>query len=173
MEALSGLEFLTSWGMMGRLVTSIFRLHMRIGGDRGTSTSPNLVSGSGGHSNSVSILWNFPAHVLPFYQRSIFENIRRAALRTRENLLMENHMYRMQIPSTCRNPIRDFWLTGGMMNGMIAGISLFVNNLCGEFPLVVSVSVFYFPSSLVWVATNLLLFGSLSATILFELSSAE
>ena len=40
------------------------------------------------------------------------------------------------------------WLTGGMMTGTITGIYRFVNNLCGEFPLVVSVSVIFlfFPS---------------------------
>ena len=35
------------------------------------------------------------------------------------------------------------WLTSGMTNGMIAGIYWFVNNLCGNFPLVVSVSVIF------------------------------
>ena len=40
-------------------------------------------------------------------------------------------------------PYAVVWLTGGMMPWMIAGISLFINNLCGEFTLVVSVSVIF------------------------------
>ena len=40
------------------------------------------------------------------------------------------------------------WLTDRMTAGMISGISRFVNNLCGKFPLVLSVSVIFlfFPS---------------------------
>ena len=75
-------------------------------GDRGSSTSPNLGSGSGEYSDGVSINWNCPARVLLIYHRRIFENTRSAAGRARDNLLMENHTYRMQSPSTCRNPIR-------------------------------------------------------------------
>ena len=61
------------------------------------------------------------------------------------------------------------WLTGGMTPWMVAGIYLFVNNVCGEFPLVVSVSVIFLSfRSLVWVATNGSLFGSLLAKFLFE-----
>ena len=40
-------------------------------------------------------------------------------------------------------PYAVVWLTRGMMPWMIAGISLFINNLCGEFTLVVSVSVIF------------------------------
>ena len=43
-------------------------------------------------------------------------------------------------------PSAAIWLTGGMTPWKIAGIYLFVNNLCVEFPLVVSVSVNFFPS---------------------------
>ena len=45
-------------------------------------------------------------------------------------------------------PYTVVWLTGGMTSGMIAVIFRFVNNLCVEFPLVVSVAVHFllFPS---------------------------
>ena len=60
------------------------------------------------------------------------------------------------------NPSVVVWLTGGITPWTITGIYLFINNLCGEFPLVVSVSVIFllFPS-LVRVATNESLFGLL------------
>ena len=38
-------------------------------------------------------------------------------------------------------PSAVVWLTNGMTPWMISGISLFINNLCGEFPLVVLLSV--------------------------------
>ena len=40
-------------------------------------------------------------------------------------------------------PYMVVWLTGGMTDGMIDGTSRLVNNLCGEFPLVVSVIVVF------------------------------
>ena len=139
------------------------------GGGRGSSNSPNLGSGSGGYSDGVYIPWNQPARVLLAYHCIIFENTRRSAHHACNDLLMENHTYRMQSPSTFATPSAVIWLTDGMTPWMIAGISLFVNNLCGEFPLVVSVSVIFlsFPSP-VLVATNGSLFGSLLATFLFE-----
>ena len=75
-------------------------------GDRGSSTNINWGSGSGGHYNSVSILWNRPVHVLPVYHRRIFENMGCDTRRVHEDLLRDNRTYRMQSPSTCRNPIR-------------------------------------------------------------------
>ena len=79
-------------------------------GDRGSSTSTNLVSGSGGYSDSVYINWNRPNRVLPIYHQMIFENTPSAARRARDDLLMENRMYRMQSNSTCRNPICGHWV---------------------------------------------------------------
>ena len=73
-------------------------------GDRGYSTSLNLVSDSGRYSNSISIKWNFTARVLPIYDRRIFENTRSAARCACGNLLTENRIYRMQIPYNCRKP---------------------------------------------------------------------
>ena len=74
----------------------------------GSSTSPNLGSGSGGYFDSISINWNFTARVLPVYHRRIFESTHSAACCARDDILMENHMYRMQSPSACCNPIRGF-----------------------------------------------------------------
>ena len=74
-------------------------------GGRGSSTSQNLSSGSGGYSDSVFINWNRPARVLPIYHLRIFENTHSAVWRAHGNIVMENLTYSMQIPSTCRNPI--------------------------------------------------------------------
>ena len=75
-------------------------------GYRGSSTSPNLGSVSGGYPDSVSINWNCPTCVLLIYQRRIFDNTRSAAHRARDYLLMENCTYRTENPSTCHNSIR-------------------------------------------------------------------
>ena len=75
-------------------------------GGRGYSTRKKLSSGSGGYSGSVFINWNWPASVLPIYHWRICENTCSAARRARDDLLMENRMYRMKISSTCRKPIR-------------------------------------------------------------------
>ena len=69
-------------------------------------------------------------------------------------------------------PSTDVWLNVGMTSCMISGIAgiyLFVNNLCGEFPLLVLVSlIFSFLPPLVRVSTNGSLFGSLLAAFFFE-----
>ena len=75
-------------------------------GDRGSNTSLNLGSGSGGYSDGVSINCNRLAHILPIYYRGIFENTCSAARCDRDNILIENRTYRMQSPYTCRNPAR-------------------------------------------------------------------
>ena len=69
-------------------------------GRGGLSTSQNLSSGYGGYSDSVHINWNWPARKLPIYHRRVFENTCSVGRRAHDNLLLENHMYRMQIPST-------------------------------------------------------------------------
>ena len=54
------------------------------------------------------------------------------------------------VPPLIATPSVVFWLINRMMTGMISGMSRLINNLCGEFPLVVSVSVtFIFYPSLV------------------------
>ena len=75
-------------------------------GYRGFITSQNLSIGSVGYFETVFINWNRPARVLPIYHRRIFENTRSAACCARDDLLMDNRMNRIQIPSTCRNPVR-------------------------------------------------------------------
>ena len=74
---------------------------------RGSSTSQNLSSGSVVYSDSIFMNCNWPACVLTIYNQRIFSNARSAARHARNNLLMENRMYRMQISSTCHNPIRS------------------------------------------------------------------
>ena len=75
-------------------------------GHRGTSTSHNLSSGSGGYSDSVHINWNRTARDLPIYHWRVFENMRSAGCRTCDNLIWENRMYCMKSSSTCQNLIR-------------------------------------------------------------------
>ena len=112
-------------------------------GDRGSNTIPNLGSGSGGYSDGVSINWNRTSHVLPIYHWRIFENTCSAELHTRDNLLTENGTYHMQSPSTCSNPIHRRLVNGGMTPLVIYWFPLFVKYLCGEFPLLVTVSVIF------------------------------
>ena len=57
-------------------------------GDRWSSTSPNLGSGSEGNSDSVSINWNCSARVLPVNCRIIFDKSRSDSCRAHDNLHM-------------------------------------------------------------------------------------
>ena len=74
-------------------------------GRGGTSTSHNLISGSGGYSSSVHINCNRPTRDLPIYHRRVFEKTCSAGRRARDNLPREHRTDCMQIPSTCQNPI--------------------------------------------------------------------
>ena len=71
-----------------------------------------------------------------------------------------------KVPPHVETPSAVAWWTGGMTPWMIAGTSLFTNNLCGEFPFVVSVKTF---PSLVLVAT----FRSLARSLTASSSSLE
>ena len=174
MEPSSGSEFLTSWGMMDRHGPSIFYLSMLF---VGTEFPVPVLTG-------VVVLGGI---TMVFLSTGIgplapFQFTTGGSFRTPAAL----HVTPMTI-SLCRTartackylplvatPSTVVCLTGRIMTGIIAGISRFVNNLYGEFTLVVSVSVgFLFFTSLVWVATNWSLFESLLATFLFEWSSAE
>ena len=109
-------------------------------GYQGPSVNLDWGSGFGGNSNSISVLWSLPTRVLPIYHWRISENTHSAACRAHDDLLMENRMYHMQSPSTCRNPIH-----GCLVNQRDDGLDdpwdvLVGNNLSGEFPLVVSVA---------------------------------
>ena len=79
-------NFLRNGGMLWtlNLMSSYANL-----GDRGSSTGPNLGSGSEGYSKSVYINWNCPVRVLPIYHRRIFENTCSAARRTCDDILIE------------------------------------------------------------------------------------
>ena len=75
-------------------------------GGRGSSTSPNLGSGSRGYSNGFSLNCNSTARILLINHRRIFDNTRSAVHNSCDDILTENRMYLMQSPSTCRNLIR-------------------------------------------------------------------
>ena len=77
-------------------------------GDQGSSTNPNWGSQYGGHSDSVLIPWDCPVCVLPVYRHIILENSHTATRRVHNNLLQGNSLLRMQSPSTCCNPIRNW-----------------------------------------------------------------
>ena len=103
-------------------------------GYRGSSISPNLGSGSGRYSDSVSINCNI-------YHQRILEkpcsNLRCAV--TISLCITARTAYKV-LPLVA-TPYAVDWLTSGMTPWMTTGIYLFVNNFCGEFTLVVSVSV--------------------------------
>ena len=136
-EASSGLAFLAYCRMMDRLGTSIFWLHLVIEYAEGPIPVRTWVVVLGG------ILTVFLS--TGFSPLAFFQFITGGSLRTPTVL----HIALMMI-SLCRtlrtackspllvvNPSVVVWLTRGMMPWMIAEISLFVNNLCGEFMLVV------------------------------------
>ena len=76
-------------------------------GGRGSVTSKNLSSGSGRYYYSIFINCNRPARVLPIYHWRIFENTCSATCCACDDLLIDNHLYRMQRPSTCCKPIHN------------------------------------------------------------------
>ena len=147
MEALTGLEFLTSLGMMAPLGSPIFWLPMLISGAEGPVPVRTGVVDLG------EILMVFlSCGISP---PASFQFTTRLSLRTLVELrLVHVTIYLWRTERTaCKalplgaTPYMVILLTGGMMTGIIAGIYRFVNNLCGEFPLIVSVSVI---SSLFW-----------------------
>ena len=100
-------------------------------GDRGSSTSTKLGSGSGGYYDGVSINWNIPACVLPIYHWRIFEKTYSAARRAQDKILWRTTHTACKAITLLATPYIVVWLTGRMTPGMIAGIYLFVNNLWG------------------------------------------
>ena len=174
MEVSSGSSFLTSWWIMDRLGPSIFWLHMLIGGTEGPVPVRTWVLVLGGIPTVFLSTWIVPPVSFQFNTGGslrIPAALHVAPMMT--SLCRTAHTACKSLP-LFSTPSAVVWLTGGMKPWMIACISLFVNYLCGEFPLVFSVSVLFilFPS-LVWVATNGSLFVSILATFLFEWSSAE
>ena len=99
-------------------------------------------------------LWKYAQRCAPCPWRSPFKRIICTACK---------------VPPLAATPSVVVWLIDGMTTGMIYGMSRLINNLCGEFLLLVSVSVtFLFFPSLMWVATNGSLFGLLLASFLSE-----
>ena len=128
--------------------------------DSGTTTNQNLGSQPGGYSGSVSVPWNCPIRVLLVYIRRISEICTPMHAIFCDNHLWSNRLDFMNSPYTRRNPIRN-WQINQWDDDWEGQVDQYC---CGEFLLVVSVSAtFLFFLSLVWVATNVLLFGSLYA----------
>ena len=129
--------------MMDRLVTSIFCLPMLTEGTEGPVSVQTVVVVLGGISMVFLSTGNFPP--------ASFQFTTGGSLRTTAALHVAPVTIYLWITArnTCKNlpivatPSAVVWLTGGMTPCIIAGISLFVNNLCGKFPLVVSVSVIF------------------------------
>ena len=138
--------------------------------DRGSVTNLNWGSQYRGCSYNVSVPWNYPIRVLLVYtiwSLKTYPLLHATSLTISFELIVRQAL---QSHSTCRNPIISQRIIRRMMTGMIYGMSQLINNLCGECPLVVSISVTFplFPS-LVWAAKNSSLFGYLSASPSSEL----
>ena len=112
-------------------------------GDGGTTTNQNWGSQSGGSSGSFSIPWNRPVRVLPVYRHRISENTRAASV----TITFKAIFWRacaVHLPAATPSAI------GKSIGGMMIGRVWLINNFCGVFLLVVSVSVtFLFAPSLV------------------------
>ena len=107
-------------------------------GGRGSSTSQNLIIGYGGGIPTVFLSTGIG--LLAFFQFITGGSLRTlAVLRVAPVTisLWRTARTACKSPLLVVNPSVVVWLTRGMMPWMIAEISLFVNNLCGEFMLVV------------------------------------
>ena len=150
---------------MDRLGPSIFWLHMLIGEAEGPVLVRTWVVVLGGIPKVFSSTGISPLMSFQFITGGSIRTT--AVLRVAPGTisLWRTGRTACKAPLLVATPYVVVWLNGGMMPWMIAEISLFVNNLCGEFSLVVSLSVMFlsFPS-LVWLSTNESLFGSLLAS---------
>ena len=143
MEASSGSAFLASYRIMNLRGTSILCLFMLIGETEGLVPVINLVVVMGGIPKVF-----LPTRIILLIS---FQFITGGSLRTPAVLrvaLVTISLWRTT-RTACKalplvaTPSAVVWLTVRMTPWMIAGISLSVNNLCGEFPLVVFVSVIF------------------------------
>ena len=148
MEASSGSAFLASCGIMDSLGPSIFWLCMLIGGGRGSSTSQNLSIGSGGYSDNFLSTGIGLLAYLQFFTRGSLRTPAVLRVASVTISLWRTVCTACKAPILAVTPSMVLYLTGGMTPWMIDRISLFVNNLCGEFLLLVSLSVIFlsFPS---------------------------
>ena len=131
--------------------------------DGGSTTNPNCGSQPGEPSWSIAIPWNCPVRVLPVYCCRISENTRAASM----TITFEAIVWRAYVVPV---PAATSSVIDGRIGGMMIGRFQLINNVSGEFLLVVSVSVtiLLFPS-LGWVSTDGSLFGSLYASSSSEL----
>ena len=129
--------------MMDHIGPSIFRLTMLIGGTEG----PVLVLTWAVVLGVIPAVFLSTGIVLPVsFQFTTGGSLKTlAALRVapmKISLWKNTHTVYKALPLVA-TPSAVVWLTDGMRPWIIAGISLFVNDFCGEFPWVVSVSVIF------------------------------
>ena len=105
-------------------------------GDRGFSTNPKCINQSGGHFDSG----NHPIRKLPVYHVGYLKIC--APLRAPSvTISLEPIIWcACKVPLLTANPSAIHGASG-MTTEMISGMIRLINNFCGEFPLVVSVSV--------------------------------
>ena len=110
-------------------------------GDQSSSTDPNWDNCSGGIPKVF-----FPCGIFPCtsFQFSIGGSLKKCAVL--HVLSMTNYFERIictayKVPPLAATPSTVVWLTNGMTTWRTSGMSRLINNLCGKFPLVVSVSV--------------------------------
>ena len=164
MEASSGSAFLASCIMMDRLGPSIFCLPILNGETKGPVPFRTLLVVMGFIPTVFLSTW---IGLLAYFQFITWGSLGTPAVLRIAPVMIS--LWKT-VRTSCKSPLLVVTpsvvvlLTGGMTPWMIAGVSMLVNHLCGEFLLVVSVSVIFlsFPSQ-VWVATNESIFWSLLA----------
>ena len=163
MEVPNGWASLTSWGPMDSLRLPIYWLSILVGETEGLEPIWTGLVNLG----VITILFPYGGLFSSvFIQFTAVEYLKTcAALRAASVPISFERIVRRacKVPVLAATPsaIRG---AGGMTNGMISGMSRSINNCFGESLLVVSVSVSkIFLPSLIWVATNWSLLGSLSA----------
>ena len=107
-------------------------------GGRGSSTSQNLIIGYGGGIPTVFLSTGIG--LLAFFQFITGGYLRSSTVLSVVSMTIS---LCITVCTACKVPLlvatlsTVVWLTEGMTPWMISGISLFVKNLCREFPLVV------------------------------------
>ena len=160
-EALIGWVFLTLWGKIDPLGLPIFWILMRIGG---AEVSVPIITWVVLLGNTQTVFISIGISQFAYFQFTTGRSLKTCAAL---GIVLVTISSKWTVCNTCKSPplvetsSPVAWWTGGMISWTIAGISLFTNNLCWEFPLVVSVVEFLL---LVWVAINGSLFGLLMAS---------
>ena len=161
MVVLNGWAFLTLWGPLDLLGLPISWILMRIGGAKVPVPVRTWVVTL---EDTLTVFISIWIGLLVTFQFTTGGSLKTcAALDSAPMTISSKRTVRTpcKAPPHSETPSAVSWWTVGMTPWIIAGTSLFANNLCGEFPLVVLVAEFL---SLVWVVTNESLSGSLTAS---------